>query len=471
MNTTARKLVINIFALLFILICGAVVFHQISEFEFEKAATYASKHKVFSFDCEEITYLEINQYALSIRAERYLSQGQNHWQITSPLLMMADQEILNRLHQTACQISNQRIIQAGDSQTDYGLGLSTISLTVGTRTKRETIKFGDLNPYNRTVYVHRTDADTYGLIRQDLLLMVQRPMYYFREKMVLPLASEQISDVKIFEGLSLVLQVKREENQYHILKPGNYAADFNAMNNYLGKILSMRALSYVSHEKKYDHNAIVHSAERIFVFTMADNKVITLWLYRKGNEVHAASSLREAVAVVSRDQLSRSEVNLNALRDTKLLQCDRQSITKIMVNDHHSFTLSSNEKVKNGHVIRHWHAGDRKYEAIRQERVFSLLYRIATLNASKFIKESDITPEDLNRYSLAEEKEAIILQSGDDPGKNCTLLFGSYTDDGTGRYVLTGPKQAIAEVLTADLDRIHLKPEYYRVKFTGNSPK
>jgi hypothetical protein len=226
--------------ILVILCAGLGAFLYFYEFKGAEERTKAKQEenvvwKVPGADVSQLDLITPDQHVTATRT------GDQHWQITAPRSLEADADELNRLANSAAEISRERVVDENAVHLAQ-FGLDPPQITVAIRTKdgkAHEIRFGQNSPSGESTYAVLKGQNQVFLVTSYVASGFNKKLDDLRSRVILGFEQyeTQTLDLKNAKG---TVALAKEGDRWWIQGKDRWAADSSAVNSLLGDLANGR---------------------------------------------------------------------------------------------------------------------------------------------------------------------------------------------------------------------------------------
>ena len=227
--------------LILLIICaGLGAFLYFYEFKGAEERTKAKQEenvvwKVPGADVSQLDLITPEQHVTAIRT------GDQRWQITAPRPLEADADELNRLANSAAEISRERVVdENAGNLAQFGLDPAQIAVAIKTKDgKAHEIRFGQNSPSGESTYAALKGQNQVFLVTSYVASGFNKKLDDLRSHAILGFEQyeTQTLDLKNAKG---TLALAKEGDRWWIQGKDRWAADSSAVNSLLGDIANGR---------------------------------------------------------------------------------------------------------------------------------------------------------------------------------------------------------------------------------------
>ncbi len=219
-----------------------------------QAAMIPPSHKVLpELDPAKIAALEIHVGggAQVIRAEKSNPGETNQlWQLTKPDPYPASGELIEELLQELAQWDWQTSIDHASSMEEYGLGLDPLfTLLLQESGQDRILEVGHISPVGDKVYLYVRGSDQILVAGTNVLNWIPTNQIQWRDSMVLDLAGTPFQKLEVRStNWNFDLELDPATRLWRMTKPLEARADSSRINEWLGRLQTMRVRRFVLDE-------------------------------------------------------------------------------------------------------------------------------------------------------------------------------------------------------------------------------
>jgi len=225
--------------IIFVLLGLVLLFYYFYEIGYFKKyiTANADKQKVFNWQAEAISGLEIIKPDMTIKLEKH----SNSWQISYPLVCQANQSDIDTLIYQLLLMETKRLIDDGSALstksfnatlTRYGLNKPSAILVVHSGESTKTIAFGALSPSYDNYYTKIDHQNKIYLVSAYLKPFMEKTLEQFRQNTAI--YCEPAQTVKIsFKTRKEKIELRKIANEWQLVSPLKAKADANLVSDLL----------------------------------------------------------------------------------------------------------------------------------------------------------------------------------------------------------------------------------------------
>jgi len=226
--------------ILLILCAGLAAFLYFYEYKGAEVRTKAKQEenvvwKVPGADVSQLDLIAPDQHITATRT------GDQRWQITAPRSLDADADELNRLANSAAEISRERVVdENAGNLAQFGLEPAQITVAIKTKDgKTHEIRFGQNSPNGESTYAALKGSNQVFLVTSYVASGFNKKLGDLRSRVILGFEQyeTQTLDLKNAKG-NIVLA--KEGDRWWIQGKDRWAADSSAVNGLLGDLANGR---------------------------------------------------------------------------------------------------------------------------------------------------------------------------------------------------------------------------------------
>jgi hypothetical protein len=226
--------------ILLILCAGLGAFLYFYEFKGAEERTKAKQEenvvwKVPSADVSQLDLITPDQHITATR------NGDQRWRITAPRSLDADTDELNRLANSAAEISRERVVEENAANlAQFGLDPAQITIAVKTKDgKVHEIRFGQSSPNGESNYAALKGQNQVFLVSSYVASGFNKKLDDLRSRVILGFEQfeTQSLDLKSAKG---TVALAKETDRWWIQGKDRWTADSSAVNALLGDIANGR---------------------------------------------------------------------------------------------------------------------------------------------------------------------------------------------------------------------------------------
>lgn len=422
-----------------ILVFLALIIGGFAYWDYKKGtSTEQAKEKakrLLDFKAADVTRLELVRSNETIVAEK---TGE-HWEIKKPLAVKADDSALGAVLDQLEFAERERTFNENDITSarlaDYGLAAPQLQVSMRGKKGDVLVLFGSETPTKEAVYVQVQGQKTVALVRKDLFERANASLDSLRNRKVMDFVSTAATRLEIKTADRMLELAKSAakpgaEPRWAIVKPIQTRADQQKTGDLLNDLNGLRVQDFVSEDSKEMHTYQLDDPQ----------SEVTVWTGDKGqtfligrsptndtSKVYAKLKSADSIFTVSADNAKKFALQVNDLRDTRLLTFTENSLHAIEV-------ARGADKVTLTRTGRIWNVAGPVRVTAEESVVQDLMRRLNELTTTQFVAD---VATDLGKYGLAAPLLTVTLQ-GEGTNILAQLLVGSSDAAGKTRYVKRG---------------------------------
>jgi hypothetical protein len=196
-----------------------------------------ARQKVFSYETDKITQLQIKSSAGDVTAMR---KANDAWTIVQPVEAPADRNGASDIAATLANLEEEREVDpnAADLKA-YGLAEPRVDITFHVDGEKEPkrILLGDKTPTSTAVYAKLATSNRVFLVGTSLLTSADKPTFDFRDKSALAFDQTKVQSVDLVSAAQTI-RLEKSGEEWKIVKPIQAPADFVSVNGVVGQLQS-----------------------------------------------------------------------------------------------------------------------------------------------------------------------------------------------------------------------------------------
>lgn len=197
-----------------------------------------AKKKVFSYEADKITQLQIKSSAGEVTSLRKGTDGA--WTIVEPTSAPADRNAVSEVVTNLASLEEEREIDpnAADLKA-YGLAQPGVDITFHVEGDKEPkrIQFGDKTPSSNGVYAKLPSGNRVFLVSTSLQTAADKPAFDFRDKSALTFDQTKVQSLELASAAQTI-RLEKSGEEWKIVKPLAAPADFVSVNGLIGQLQS-----------------------------------------------------------------------------------------------------------------------------------------------------------------------------------------------------------------------------------------
>ena len=172
------------------------------------------------------------------------------WQIVKPFAVSADAAAVARLVDALTLVpvedmrSEGELLEMGETLADFGIGASSLTVSLGAGGRRTSVAFGSQSPSGTEVYAHVEGARSICALPADVFARIPREVDDFRERGVLACPREDISGLDIRVPDKPTVRLARADGGWTILSPAAAPADGAAVGALVDGLAAAQVLAF-----------------------------------------------------------------------------------------------------------------------------------------------------------------------------------------------------------------------------------
>jgi len=216
-------------------------------------ASGEARPKAFGIPKGEIDQLVIKSAGGEVST---ITKADGRWQITAPVTAPADETLITRIVALINELEIARVVD--ENATDlrqYGLAPAQVEVTIKTSGTAGTqhLRLGANGSIGDTVYAQLSSGPRVILVASDIADTVNKSTFDLRDKAALKFDRDKIDGLEI-ETAGHVIQLKRQDLEWEVLKPLHTHADPGVVSGLLTTLTSLQMTSIVASQESGSAN-------------------------------------------------------------------------------------------------------------------------------------------------------------------------------------------------------------------------
>lgn len=211
--------------------------------EKKKPVSEGKKEIILKFDKDKARRLILSRDEKEIVLNR---DKDDKWQITSPLITKADDEVVKDLVNDLSGLESSQNLEVEPSEwEDFGLKKPKFEVTVLIEGNREEkLAFGDKNPAGTSTYTRLRGKDKIYLVPIYQADSFNKEVFDLREKRLLLFDKEKVTGVELIYGGEDILLEKHGE-EWQVVKPVKDKGDKYEIDGLISDIYDLKADGFI----------------------------------------------------------------------------------------------------------------------------------------------------------------------------------------------------------------------------------
>lgn len=390
-----------------------------------------------------------------------VEKTKEHWDIKQPLAVRGDDNAVNSIFDALEFAERQRTFTeaelAGNALADFGLKSPRVRLTFRDKKGDRTVLFGSETPTKDLVYAQVQGEKNACLVTKNVFDRANATLDSLRNRVVMDFASSAATRIEI-KVADRLLELARSapstnaEPRWAIVKPFQSRADQQKVGDFLSNVTGLRVNDFVSEDAK-DARTYQLDDPRSELTVWTGDKGQTLLIGRSPtndvSKLYVKLKSADSIYTVAADSAKKFELQVNDLRDTRLLTFNEADVRRIEV-------AGGADKVTLTQTGRFWNVDGPAPVAAEETVVHDLLRRLSEMTSTQFVAD---VAADLGKYGLAKPGMSVTLW-GEGTNVVASLLAGTTDTKTDTRYLKRGdepfiygvPSSATAWIPTTRLD-------------------
>ncbi len=394
-----------------------------------------------------------------------LDRDGSGWRITEPFAAEADDATVDRLLQQIHETTAERRIPAAEAQglSTYGLAAdgerARIAITLRDGRVLPNIIVGDSTPVGFQAFARLEGREEIIVTPLILHTGVRKSLFELRDKRLFAIDQGTIATLRI-ESRAGPIVLERTDGRWWITHPLRDRADANQVQTLLAALSSLEALAFYD---ETDRRPTVDIADPVLdlriVFADGSEKGLRVGSKATDSpEGYFAERLPDGQeAKVPEWITARFGVEVDALRDKRLFDCDAENIAQMRFNrnDGRGFVLSESTDGA-------WRLEPPANRVVKPTLAARRRNGLATVTGTTIVAENVMTPDGLAAYGLDDPAIDVEVTSRD--GSPCGRAIGGAlgTDTESPTYYVKRAGDGIVMSLPEYLySRLNALPEEF----------
>lgn len=373
------------------------------------------------------------------------SENEDIWDLTEPVHAEADDEGVRQILSALEYNQSLTLAMKGDPDpANYGLDnpRAVVHARAGERTWE--VAVGAEDPVGNHVYARCGAQGSIVRTGENLWTAVSKSLDDFREHNLLRTRSWEVTRLEI-QGEDRVLELRREEGRWRIMKPLSLRADSAKIDPLLGDLVAIRAETFVEDDPaSLEPYGLEAPRWRVTLGTKSGELEILL-VGNPGPEsgqVYAMRGGGKTVSLVDDGFLSSLDPSPEVFRSTQVVEALAESAREIRVRRGESIVWKAHRE------DLAWHLDEPESRPAEGDAVREWLRHLETLEITRFVEDA---PEDLAPYGLTDGLTKVEVARGEEEGDLVGITIGRDDPDAGGTYLKRDDENAVCLVPTESL--------------------
>ena len=317
-------------AIFFLAVATYVYLYEVKGGEERKKAEEAEK-KVFLFEKDDVTWLHLKNYDNTF----HIVRGPSGWEFEEPIATKGDDNQIDLILTSLENAEIERtVVDSTHDLTPYGLAEPQVSLQIGTEVATsDTLYLGQHNPTLSFVYAKLSGESRVFLLPATLYNNASKKFFALRDKAVLHFNRDEVRRM-VLTRKDDVLACEKNGEKWRIVEPISVRGDKGKVERIINSLNNLKAKEIAS-EGGDDPSkfGLGNPWGRIDLF-LGDNldmKSLVLGKASSKGDVFVKDLSREPVFVVPSSLVTQIKDKVDAFRDRKVLEFERDKITEIVL--------------------------------------------------------------------------------------------------------------------------------------------
>ena len=181
---------------------------------------------------------------------RLVRDADGAWRIVHPFEIVADSSAVMRLIDALTLVpvedmrSDGELLEMGETLDDFGIGPSSLTVSLGAGVRRVSVVFGRRSPSGREIYAHVEASRRVCALQSGVFEMIPRGLDEFRTRGVLTCPRDEVAGLDIRVPDKPALRLERNGGIWSILSPAAAPADGTAVEALVDRIASARVEAF-----------------------------------------------------------------------------------------------------------------------------------------------------------------------------------------------------------------------------------
>jgi len=411
-----------IIGIVFLALCGYVVFYEILGEEGRKEAE-EKKDRIYQVDLDDIVYINLERKGLSLEIER----TDDGWHILRPVDYRGDNVYIEGLLKTFIRAKNEgRIAEENIQPADYGLGEDAVTIKIGLSAEDEySLNVGIKNPTGRFAYANIPGSPEVFLTEANLYEKLHQEFYYYRDKTIFSYDREMVKQINVIRGDEKYIAVSDNESGWRVTYPVEDTADKNTVDIILNKFLSQKISNFTDDSpedlEQYGLRNPRFRTELVFDGE-EENKKIFYVGGRKGNIYYVRDSEKSIIYEVDSSAVHNVIPDLFTLRNKVINDFNKDAVNKLEVTYPGEKYIFIHDD-----TLQAWYQTYPIYKRAVNDKIDQMVNDIYWARAVGFVDE---IKRDKKQYGLDPPAADVILRIHDEEVSHVQVG----RQDGSDRY-------------------------------------
>lgn len=181
---------------------------------------------------------------------RVVREPDGAWRIRHPFEMAADASAVMRVIDalTLVRVEDMRsdgeLLEMGETLDDFGLGQSSLTITLGAGARSVSVTFGRMSPSGGEIYAHVEGSRRVFALQGDAFTRIPRGLDEFRTRGVMTCPRDEVAGLDIRVQDKPALRLERDGGVWSILSPAAAPADGSAVDALVDRIVSAQVVEF-----------------------------------------------------------------------------------------------------------------------------------------------------------------------------------------------------------------------------------
>jgi len=310
-----------IVVLIFIAFGAYVYFYEVLG-EAGRKRVEEERNRLYLFENFDVVKLQI------IRADTTIEciKQDDGWMVRLPVIYKGDnfniEELIDTFRKAKIDLT---VAENAENIERFGLGSNEIKLTVTVTGGIEySVLIGANNPTESHVYARFPVQSNVFLTALTLKDRVMAPVLYFRDKTILDFEKDNINKVVFHKKEKEIIIEKKDDNNWHVIKPIDWQADNNVIELMLNRVLVAKITNFVDENStNLEKYGLQEPENWVEIFDGLKHTKQTLFFgnFNAGN-FFTRDMEKNPIFEVDSNTVMQLTPNLTDLRDKKIVDYD-----------------------------------------------------------------------------------------------------------------------------------------------------
>ncbi|GAB4341076.1 MAG: hypothetical protein Kow0037_27400 [Calditrichia bacterium] len=425
-----------------VLLSGYVYFFEIKKSEeTEKMREVARQVIDFPQDSVE-TIIFKNNYGKFV-----IKKLQGEWRITEPLYTEADENTINAMLRSICEVKRDTVYETIAADLPYfGLGEEALWVVLETfGGQRDSIRMGDKSPVGPTVYSARSDTLVFT-IPSMVKNQFNKKLYDIRDKKLLHFERDDIQSVTVKNKFGTYEFVKTGNNEWEIPSLKR-PAENSKISSIISKLQYNNAKEFVDETgKELKNYGLTHPAFWVQLNLGKEKGTRKLLISRKKDgKYYGKDEARKPIFVVDSALVNDINKQLKEFRSTDLAKFDRVEIDSMRISYNDTTVVLAKDTTNT------WVMPDSANARVKYSNVTTVFNRLDYSVIKEFVTDGPFNPA---HYGLDKPQVEVSLYK--DGQLELNVKFGKERNGNV--YVTTNRYESVYLIPKTQLAGIKLKP-------------